>query len=97
MDMTFCTDKKCLRKVCHRHPSHIPSDLDMPVAFSPFTDCEQRLRMIGDEVEEVEHTGCEHDQVADSCSCVNSNCNWPSSVRIDAIGLNGNEGLHYDK
>jgi len=52
MDITYCTDRKCLRHVCIRHPSNVPDDWEWPVSYSPFLLCEDRIRMKGDEVED---------------------------------------------
>lgn len=61
-DMTFCTDKKCLRTVCHRHPSRLKDNIDdLPVAMSPFKTCQQRIRSKSEPYEEdlaYEYEGC---------------------------------------
>ncbi len=35
-DMTFCANAHCGNKSCFRHRSHVPDDLDMPVAWADF-------------------------------------------------------------
>ena len=48
-DMTFCTDNKCLRTVCFRHPSGLRENIDnLPVAMSDFNTCEDRIHLKGD-------------------------------------------------
>jgi len=43
MDMTFCSDDKCLVTECYRHPAHLVNNTeDIPVAVSAFTSCTKR-------------------------------------------------------
>jgi len=52
--MTFCTDRKCLRHVCHRHPVHWEKQVPegIPIALSSFKVCEQRIRSSSEPYEE---------------------------------------------
>ena len=48
-DITFCTDRKCLRTVCFRHPKGLERNVDnWPVAMSDFTNCPERIHAKGD-------------------------------------------------
>ena len=35
-DMTFCANTHCGNTSCPRHRSHVPDELDMPVAWADF-------------------------------------------------------------
>ena len=99
-DMTFCMDRKCLRHVCFRHPCNIDKEWDGPVSYSPFLDCDKRLRMKGDD-DEIATMDDYFNQVAHCDSHDSGDVDWPDSVRINAIGQNGNSEQtvreHYDQ
>lgn len=52
-DITFCSDKKCLRYVCPRHMENLKENTeDLPYSVGDFIDCDSRIHLKGDEYEE---------------------------------------------
>ena len=47
--IVYCSDYKCLRKVCEKHPSQVPNGMKQFAWYTPNDDCKERIRMEGDE------------------------------------------------